>query len=354
MRKTAQIVIGLVISLLALALAFRGANVTLMGQALREANYWFLIPSVILTWLGLYARAASWRVILDRRVPYHRVFDAMNEGYLLNNFLPLRLGEVGRAYLISRAGQVTAYQALSSVLVERIIDLIMAVSLLLAFLPFATGLPLAWQVAATSLALGAVGLVGLIIVVRRRVAIVQWARRVLDRLNWRWLHPARMEARLASFLAGLAVLQDPRRAVAAAFWSTIAWVAAAFSTWFLLLAFVPTASIPMAFIVLTVVALGGAVPSLPGGVGLFEAFVVGILAVFAVENSRALSFGLIFHAQQLVLTTVLGSLALGREGETISHLARSAQALLNRADKNPPPPPTVPEPAAPEPASSNQ
>lgn len=350
MRKTAQIGIGLVVSLLALALAFRGADLNLMGQALREANYWFFIPSILLSWAGLYARAASWQVILDRRVPYKRVFDAMNEGYLLNNFLPLRLGEVGRAYLISRGGQVTAYQALSSVVVERIIDLVMAVSLLIAFLPFGTGLPWAWQVAASSLALGAVGLVGLIIVVRQRVALVRLARRVLDRLNWRWLHPERMEARLASFLSGLSVLEDPRRALAAAAWSMVAWMVAAIGTWFLLRAFVPTASIPMAFIVLTVVALGGAVPALPGGIGLFEAVVVAILLVFAVDNSRALSFGLSFHFQQIALTSLLGSLALGREGETFSHLARSAQALLGRADKTPPPtPPPASEPATPSP-----
>jgi len=340
-RKTAQIALGVVISLLALALAFRGADLTLMGAALREANYFYLIPSIALVIAGLYARALSWSIILGGRVPYGRVFDAMNEGYLLNNLLPLRLGEFGRAYLISRAGQVTAYEALSSVLVERIIDLIMAVVLLLAFLPFVPGLEAAQGLVASSVALGLAGIVTLIFVARHQVWLVALARRILDRLNWRWLHPARMEARLASFLNGLSVLQDARRALMAAFWSGVAWIAAAYSTYFLLLAFVPTATVPMAFIVLTVVALGGAVPSLPGGVGLFEAFVVGILAVFGVESSRALSFGLIFHAQQIAVTTLLGSLAMGREGETLGHLARSAQALLNRTKNSPP----TPEPA---------
>lgn len=337
MRKTAQIGLGLVISLLALALAFRGANLQLMGAALREANYLYLVPSALLVIAGLYARALSWRTILGGRVPFGRVFDAMNEGYLLNNLLPLRLGEFGRAYLISRPGQVSAFQALSSVLVERLIDLIMAVVLLLAFLPFVPGLESAQGLVGSSVALGLVGLAGLVVAARYRAAIVRLAQRVLDRLSWRWLHPERMAARLDSFLSGLAVLQDPRRALAAAFWSGLAWVAAAYSTYFLLIAFVPGASVPMAFIVLTVVALGGAVPSLPGGVGLFEAFVVGILAVFAVEGSRALSFGLIFHAQQIALTTLLGSLALGREGETLGHLARSAQAFVTRAEKTPPP-----------------
>jgi uncharacterized protein (TIRG00374 family) len=346
-RKTAQIAVGLVISLLALALAFRNANLALVAEALREANYFYLLPGIGLVWLGLYLRALSWRAILGYQVPYRRVYDAMNEGYLLNNLLPLRLGEFGRAYLISRGSAMPAYRALSSVVVERVIDLIMAVVLLLAFLPFVAGLEGAQGLAASSIALGLAAVAVLVVVARRQPQLVRLARAVLDRLRLTWLHPERWTARVEALLAGLSVFQDPRRALAAAGWSFMAWVAAGLGTWFTLLAFVPGASVVMAFVVLTVVALAAAVPSAPGSAGVFELTVVSILSVFAVDHNRALSFGLVYHVQQIALIMVLGGLALAREGETLAHLARSAQSLVTRARP-------ASAPVAAEPLSSDQ
>jgi uncharacterized protein (TIRG00374 family) len=344
LRKATQLALGLLISALALAFAFRGANLAEVVQALRDANYAWLVPGVLFVWAGLYLRALSWRVILGGHVPYRRVYDAMNEGYLLNNLLPFRLGEFGRAYLISRGTGLTPYQALSSVVVERVIDLLMAVILLLAFLPFVAGLEWAQGLAASSIALGLLGVTGLVLVARNQARLVGLARRVLDRLRLRALHPERWEARIASLLAGLSVLQDARRAFLAAFWSGMAWLSAGLGTWALLLAFLPQATLVMAFIVLTVVALGAAVPSLPGSAGVFEFAVVQILAVFAVDQNRALSFGLIFHALQIALTVLLGGLALAREGETLAHLVRSAQSLVARAE--PAPPAVAPEPVS--------
>jgi uncharacterized protein (TIRG00374 family) len=332
-RKNAQLIIGLVVSLLALALAFRGANLGEMASALRKANYFALVLGIGLIWLGLYCRALSWRVILGGKVPYWRVFAAMNEGYLLNYLLPFRLGEFGRAYLISRRNNLTAMQALSSVVVERVVDLVMDVLLLLIFLPFVAGLDWARGAALTSIALGVVAVAGLVVVARNRDWILRWGMATLRRPRWHWLHPERWEERLEAFLSGLAVLQDPRKAIQAATWSGLAWVSAGVATWLMLRAFLPSATVTMGFVTLTVVGLLAAVPSAPGSAGVFEFAVVQILAVFSVERNLALSFALVFHASQFALVTVLGSLALAGEGETLSHLIHSAQALLSNSSR---------------------
>ena len=338
MRRAIQLILGLVISLLALALAFYDTDPGQLAAALRTANYAYLVPGLGLVWLGLYFRAVSWRAILGGGVPYRRVFDAMNEGYLLNNLLPFRLGEFGRAYLISRGTRLAAMQALSSVVVERVIDLLMAVVLLLAFLPFVAAVAWAGQLTSASVLMGIIALVLLVIVSRNQATLAGWARAVLERVRIRWLHPDRWVARFEALLAGLSVFQDPRRAFAAAAWSLLAWIAAGFGVWFFLLAFLPAATIPMAFIVLTVVALGAAVPSAPGAAGVFELAVVYVLAFFDVPREQALSFGLTLHLLQIALTAVLGGLALAREGETVAHLVRSAQALVTRAERPAAPP----------------
>jgi uncharacterized protein (TIRG00374 family) len=108
-------------------------------------------------------------------------------------------------------------------------------------------------------------------------------------------------------------------------------VAGGVGAWITLLAFVPDATAVMGFVVLTVVALAAAVPSAPGAAGVYELTVVQVLAVFGVDQNRALSFGLVHHLMQIALVMMLGGLALAREGETVAHLARAAQSVVTRA-----------------------
>lgn len=328
MRKTAQVLIGLAISLVALGLAFRGANLAEVGQRLAEADYFYLVPAIGLYWLGILFRALSWRVILAGRVPLGRVYAATTEGYLLNNLLPLRLGEFGRAYLVSRGGRVSTAQALSSVVVERVVDLLMVMVLLAFFLPLVTGLDQARNAAVGTAALGLGALAGLVLVARFRSLALRLGQAVLARLPVGRARARWVETRAASFLEGLAVLGDWRRALGAAFWSAAAWVVAGLATYLLLRGFVPGATIPMGFFVLTVLGLAAAVPSAPGAAGVFELSITKSLAVFGVEQNLALSFAIVYHVLQLGITTLLGSLALAREGETLAHLAHAAQSLV--------------------------
>jgi uncharacterized protein (TIRG00374 family) len=341
-RKNAQLIVGLVVSLLALALAFRGADLAAMASALRKANYFVLGLGVAFYILGLFFRAISWRVILGERVPFWPVFEALNEGYLLNNLLPFRLGEFGRAYLISRRNNLPALEALSSIVVERVIDLLMVVVLLVSFLPLVAGLDGARGTAFTSIALALFAVIALVLVARNQERVARLVGVLVRRLGLRWLNPDRWQARVASLLAGLSSLRDPRRALMAAFWSGMAWAAAGMAAWVMLLAFLPGATITMAFVTLMLVGIAGAVPSAPGSAGVYEFAVVKSLAIFGVDNSLALSFGLVLHAISFLLAIILGGLALTREGETLTQLARSAQALITRT-----PPSEAPEPVSP-------
>jgi uncharacterized protein (TIRG00374 family) len=328
-RKNAQLLLGLVVSLLALALAFRGANLGAMVNALRKANYFVLALGLGLYIAGFFFRALSWRVILGGRIPFWRVFEALNEGYLLNNLLPFRLGEFGRAYLVSRRNNLPPFQALSSIVVERIIDLMMVVLLLLIFLPLVAGLAGARGTVFWSIGLAAAALIGLVVVARNQERLSRWVGAVLRYLKLPWLDPDLWEARAASFLGGLSAMRDARRAVKACLWSFAAWAAAGAGAWVMLMAFLPSASATMAFVTLALVGIGGAVPSAPGSAGVFEYVVVNSLHfIFGVDNSLALSFGLVLHASNFLLAIIMGGWALAREGETLAHLARSAQALV--------------------------
>ncbi len=339
MRKSAQWVVGSAISVLALALAFRGVQVGEMAEALRTARFIYLVPAIGFIFLGQLARALSWQTILGRQIPYGRVFGVLNIGYLLNNILPFRLGEVGRAYLITRNQNFKTSHALSSVLVERVIDLSIVVIMFAALLPVAAGVPWAREAAFTAVVVSVVALSGLFIVTHNRalaLRLFRWGSGLVPLAK-------RLEPQLLAFLDGMDALHDWRRFALAASASAVAWLCAGLAAWILLFTYAVSApSLAMGFFVLVISALGVALPSAPASMGVFEASAVAALSAFGVTGAVALTYALTFHAVVLGVTMFLGALALAQEGETLAHLAQSAQGWWANARAADLPPVAVP------------
>jgi uncharacterized protein (TIRG00374 family) len=333
MRKYFQWVISLAVSVAAFWLAFRGVRVAEVAEALRTANYFFVLPALAFIFVGLLARALSWQTILGRRVPFWRAFAALNEGYLLSNVLPFRIGELGRAYLVSRNRGLSTTQAFSSVLVERAIDLGMIVALFITQLPLVLGLTWAREAAVVAGLISGVALGGLFGLTLIRDWMLRFVRWGLGHIRFRWIDAARWEMRAISFLDGMAALRDPRRFTIAAIASATAWGAASISAWFLLFAFLPNPTPTMGFFVLIISGLGIALPSAPASMGVFEASVALALSAFDVERSAALTYAVTYHALHFGLTTAIGMIALSREGESLSHLAQAARGLRNAAER---------------------
>ncbi len=109
--------------------------------------------------MWLIVRGFVWRTLLQNKATYKDAFTTINEGYLLNNILPFRLGELGKAFLIGRKARLDFWQVIPSILIERSLDLAFAVGLFMSTLPFVIGLSWARQAA---IGIGIVVLVGLI------------------------------------------------------------------------------------------------------------------------------------------------------------------------------------------------
>src|SRR3990172_2915142 len=333
MRKYLQWAISIAVSAIAFWLAFRGVQVAEVADTLRTANYFYILPALACIVVGLMARALSWQTILGRKVPFWRAFTALNEGYLLSNVLPFRLGELGRAYLVSRNRGLSTSQAFSSVIVERMIDLWMIVVLFATVLPLVAGLAWAREAAVLAVVISVAAMGGLFALTLNRALVLRLANWVMGHVRFPRFNAARWETRVVAFLDGLAALRDRRRFALAACASAMAWVSASLCAWFLLFAFLPAPTLPMGFFVLVISGLGVALPSAPASMGVFEASIVLALSAFKVDGSVAFTFALIFHTLNFGMTTVLGAAALGREGETLFHLAQAARGLMSGAER---------------------
>lgn len=334
MKRSWSWTIGAVISIAALTLVFWGVRLGDVWRSLQSGQYVYLAPATGMLVLGLLTRAKSWHTLLGRQVPYWKAFHSLNEGYLLNNVLPFRLGEIGRAYLVSRGQVLTGSQALSSVLVERLIDLTVSVSILLLSLPYAISASWATDAARASVVLAVVLYLGILATVYQKDRVLQIIRWVLDRMPAAF---ARIFSKRAeSFLDGLASIKDGRRLLRATFWSAMAWGTYGVECWLVLKIFFPSPSLAAVAFLLGVTAISAAVPSSPGAVGVFEASAVAALLAFDYPRPAALSFAVTLHLSVLATTCLFGAFGLAREGESLLSVAHSARAYFRAARESSP------------------
>jgi len=309
--------IGLLISLGALFLALRGLQWAEVGSALRDANYLLLLPAAVVMFFSLYFRAIRWGVLFHPRTDLRvgALMGTMNVGYSVNNLLPLRVGELVRAYLIGEAQQVSTAHALSTIVVERVLDVLTVVLMLVLLLPFIDA-P-AW---ATTPALVA-GLVFLVLGVL--LATLSLARRwALDVVDWgARLLPERYRIRLReaaeSVMEGFGVLNKPAVLARGVGWSFASWFSSVLVMFIVQQAFDLRVGFEAAAFVVATTSLAMLVPASPGYVGTFELVVIkGMENVFDVGSNAAASYALVQHAFLYLAPMIVAAVYLWRQRRT--------------------------------------
>ena len=315
--------LGLVVSLLAIYFIVRQMDMARLGTALLHARYGYVLPTIILLVMGLVTRAVRWRVLLNNELRLQRAFSITNVSYLVNGVLPLRVGEVARVFLANRATPpVAVFKSASSIVVERMLDL-MAVLLLLGF-ALATGpaLPDVYRSAAllTMPLLIAAFLVLIVVASQRGLA-----QRLLARLTAtvRVLRRWTLSAWLDHFLDGLAPLTRPRLLLSALFWTGLSWGFSVVAGYMLMFAFFEQASWSATALYIAAAAFAIAVPAVPGNIGTYEWAIMLALSALGYGEPTApviVSFAVVVHAVNLLVYVVMGMVGFFQEGITLGQL----------------------------------
>jgi len=312
-----RILPGLIISAVALAIVFSMLDLRKFVLAIQQADIRFLLAGILSEILWLIVRGFFWRTLMQNKATYKDSFITINEGYLLNNILPFRLGEIGRAFLIGQKAHLDFWQVIPSILIERALDLAFAVGIFLSALPFVIGVTWAKQAA---IAIGIIVLTGLgviYILARNRQRVLGWIDQVGERVV---LVKKLAGRRVVAFFDGLEILTEIRLFLRALGWEALNWLVAVLQYYLFLRAFFPAPSLLWVLFALGVGALGIAAPSSPGAIGVFEAVLVGALVVFGVDASSALAFALSVHFTSYIITSLIGGYGLYKDGESLSSL----------------------------------
>ena len=306
-------VLGFAIAAFLIWWLFRNEDPAEVWKHVRTADPWLLLLAVAVTTATFPVRAIRWRYLLapvQPGSPFRSRFAAVCIGFMANNLLPARAGEIARAYSYGRLEPVPVATAFATVVVERFLDGV-AILLLLLVALLSPGFPsgaLPEAVVAGMRGL-TVGLAGALVLVSLLLIFPKGTMDIAERLSGRL--PPRIARLLVSFtentLAGLASLRGWRLVLPALGWSLGVSLLQSLSFWAGFFAFGIDLPFQAALLTNATVAFAIAIPSAPGFVGSFHAgAMLALTGVYGVVGTPALGFAFGWHLGSFIPITLIG------------------------------------------------
>jgi uncharacterized protein (TIRG00374 family) len=326
--KRWQFWLGAGISALFLLIALRNLHLSEVWDAVRTAQYIWIVPGVAIYFFGVWARTWRWDYLLRpvKKIPVRRLFPVVVIGYMGNNIFPVRAGELIRAYLLRQREGVSISTSLATIIVERVFDGLVMLMFVFIGLPF-TPMPRwlqAMVIAASLLFFGALAVFMILATkVERAEAVYGWV--IKHVVPTRFRPPVRGFA--DRFMVGLRSLRSGRAVLMLFLTSVVIWLAETVKYWFVMHAFDFTVPFWVLMLMNGIVNLATTIPSSPGYVGTFDAPGIEILTLFGVDRAVAASYTLVLHVALWLPITLLGLWYMTRESLSWREFAQAEKSL---------------------------
>jgi uncharacterized protein (TIRG00374 family) len=306
-----HLAIALVLAAILLYYSLRGIDWGQVWITLKSTQLEYVGWMILATTVSLLLRAYRWCVLLRAggTVHFPTAFWATCAGYFGNNYLPARAGELIRTMMVDAETGIGRAFVLTTALSERIVDaisLVLISSLVLLTLPVRPG----WYgTAAKPFAIvGICGAVG--------IAVLPKLERLWHLLLDRAPVPERFRGKLTHILEqilnGLRAFHDLRRLATFLVLTALIWFMDAVGAILGARSLGIHLSLPVAYLLLTGLGLGSALPSTPGFVGIYQFVAVEVLTPFGYPKATVIAYTLLLQVLQYLSTGIWGVFALLR------------------------------------------
>jgi len=317
--KSVKVLLGIALSAALLGWLLWRVDLGALGHQLGKTHWGWALVTCGLSLLGLWARARRWYYLFPPGSHPPALGRAVMIGYMGNNVLPLRAGEILRVYVVSRHWPLGFWLPLATLVVERILDGL-AVVLMLGSLALLMPVPAALKWAALAILAIDVVITGVLTAI---TVSPELCRGLVTRLAGRWPGLERRLGRVFEmFVRGLAGVRTPAHAVPIVGWSVLVWLLPALTAWTAMFAARIDLPFLAAWAVLAFVGLGVSLPSAPGYIGVFHTAAVFALGMFGVAGPEAFGYALLYHACGFIPITLAGWICLVREQMSLGEAIR--------------------------------
>lgn len=319
MGKRYRALIGILLSLLFLWLAFRKVDFSEVGFALGNANYLYFVLAFFLSGAGFLLRAYRWKIMLSpiKDIRFGKVFSALTIGFMANGILPMRLGEIVRAIALGYDEGISRSAALATIVVERVFDIFVLLFFFAVFLliiPFPTTIK---NIALIAFSIGVFVIGFFILLISRPKLIMKLFNFLPDKLY------KRIQSTILSFIEGLMIIKNWKLLTMVTLLSISFWSYVAIINYTLFQVLQIELPLYAAFIVMISVSLGVSLPSAPGFVGTFHYFAILGLSIFSISKNTALSFAILSHLIAFLPVVLIGFFCLQRMGLSLRKVTQS-------------------------------
>lgn len=323
--------LGIVLSAALLWYAFsRVEDWSRVLDSVRHANIWLLLLSVVAATACFPLRARRWRPILapvEPDIPFRPLWHATAIGMMINNVVPARAGELARAYALTRERPSVPFAtSFASLAVDRLFDAVVVLGLM--FLAMASpSFPSHAMAGNDTLSHAATGGLAFVVLVVIGMYVFVWfperiiglfellARRVAPNIE------ERGRKVLRAFADGLGVLRHPARFLAVLWWAVLFWLLNALAFWLGFRAVGIEAPFSAALFLQAIIAIGVALPAVPGFFGVFEAAGQLGLGLYGVGPGLATAWAVTYHVLSFIPITVIGAVYFARTGLSLDEIA---------------------------------
>ena len=326
-----EVILGTLISVACLVFVLLVVDRDELVESLERARYGYLLLAAIGILAFQFLRAVRWRFMLSPDLSLSQVFDVNNVGYMINYLLPLRVGEAARAVLIGNVPPMTVARGLSTMIVERVLDLLFIVVLFPFTVAFVPTIP--DEVRSVALGSGVVAIsaaAALIAAANRRLLARRIMIAVLDRLSF--LNTETWVRRGDELLNGLDSLTRWRDGVILLLLSILVWLPVILAYYVGQLAFDLEPTLATAAFTMCMAAFGISAPSSPGGIGVYQvAVTVALVTVLGRASGPSTGFAFLFFVMNLLVIMILGALGMFRLGATLERVITAARTVGSRS-----------------------
>lgn len=309
LQKKRQFLLGMAMSLLCLGGMFWVIKPSEIAQAVQQANPRYLLGTAVYLVIYLLLRAVRWRFLLGNRIRQGELFHIQNIGQMLTQLLPFRLGDAARAVLVGQQPGLSVPQGVSTMVVERLLDMLLMVLLLPLALLQLDILPTWLRQAALVSGVATVGVIFFLIVManKRPLAhkLLTWSGSI-----WSQLQSGKLHQLLDRLLDGLQAFTQWRSALMLLGLSLLTWLPVVLAYNATLQAVHLPASLLTATFIMIAGAFAVAAPSSPGQIGVFHLGVIAAMTALNLPAEAAASLAVLYHALNFLVMVLAGIVGL--------------------------------------------
>jgi uncharacterized protein (TIRG00374 family) len=304
--------LGVGLAVIFVWLILRKINISDVSNALGASNGRWVCAAVLAFAVGYSSRIERWRIMLRRdnaNLSWWDCAGPLMASVAANNILPFRAGDVIRSFAFNQKLGISSGVSITTLLVERLLDLLMLLTLLgLSLVSFGMNIGGFVGFGSAALIAGALVLLAVLLFPRRFLPLSLIVVEPIGRVA-----PAFARKLHDEIHKSIATLEHAGRGstmLKLVFWSLVTWLAEGLVFWFAALA-LPALSYPLAsWLALSMGTLATLIPGTPGFVGTFDYFTVLAMTELGNAASAATAYAILVHILLWVPATLTGGLYL--------------------------------------------